>query len=213
MQVEVVEKKNHPFIMYDNCVHPDDQQKILDAVLDPNFNWAYNKVTAGQLEKTSEIIKDNIHDCNQFVHPLVDSRGPVFSPFTYVSDIISNSLMNNLEMEIEAVDRIKVNYLHKQANWQRGWYNMPHCDKHLEGKDDEPWISVIYYVDDADGDTYFFNKFWGEDLTDMRTETTLSPKRGRLVMFHSTRYHTSSPPIDYSKRIIVNCVYKVKENS
>ena len=201
-----------PFLMYDNCVHPDDQQKIHDAVFDSNFNWSFNKHTASEFDEQSKL-NLNIYETPQFVHPLIDSKGLVFSAFNYISDIIINSVKTNLEMEIEEVDRMKINYLHANPNFKHGMYHTPHCDKHLPGKDDENWISVIYYVNDADGDTYFFNKFWGEETLELRTISQCPPKKGRLIMFHSTRYHASSCPVDTDRRVIVNSVFKVKENS
>jgi hypothetical protein len=213
MEFEAIDnsKRNDPpFMVWDNCIHENDQKKIEDALTEANFQWSYNYHTAGELENSSHL---NIYETSQFVHPIQDMRGGVFSTYDWVANIITESLKQNLEMEIELVDRIKANYLHANPKFKRGMYHTPHCDKHLEGGQDQPWISAIYYVNESDGDTYFFNKFYGDYTGDMFNISQVSPRRGRIIIFHSTRYHASSCPLEYDKRMILNCVYKVKENS
>ena len=46
---------------------------------------------------------------------------------------------------------------------------------------------VLYYVNDADGDTVFFDK-------NNKIVKSVSPKRGRIVMFDGTQYHGGGIP-------------------
>lgn len=199
-----------PYMVFDDIVHPNDQQKLLDGAMDPNLMWCYNKVTAGDLKLKD---KPNCVDVPQFVHPLQDMKGGAFSSHNWMADIVIDSLKANAGMEIEFIDRVKLNYIHKQPKWQHGWYNMPHCDKHLENRDQDNWVSAIYYINESDGDTYFFDKWWGDDPQYMRPLLSCQPRKGRVIIFHSNRYHASSCPVDYGARIIMNCVFKVKEQT
>ena len=142
-----------------------------------------------------------------------DSRQMGFSPYEQIAELITQGLTTHLQMDVDVVDRIKLNCMVPQPNWERSQFNMPHCDKHLEGGENVNYLTAIYYITDSDGPTYFFNKYWGDTFEDMQVEDYCIPKKNKLILFHSTKYHTSSPPIKYDRRIVVNAVYKVKEKN
>lgn len=79
----------------------------------------------------------------------------------------------------------------------------PHVDT------DQPCLNVLYYVSDADGDTVFFEEMrmdalQGElDRTNMHVRQTVSPKKGRAVLFDGQIYHTSTRP-KHGTRIVIN---------
>jgi len=52
-----------------------------------------------------------------------------------------------------------------------------------------PHTVVLYYVNDADGDTVIFDK-------DKNIVKRISPKRGRILMFDGTMYHGGGIPKD-----------------
>ena len=60
-------------------------------------------------------------------------------------------------------------------------YNDPHIDA------DIPHTVILYYVNDCDGDTYFFDN-------DNNVVDTVSPKKGRIVVFDGNTIHASSQP-------------------
>ena len=76
-------------------------------------------------------------------------------------------------------------------------YNMPHIDAEC------PHTTALYYVNDSDGDTHFFDD--AGNVSD-----TVTPKKGRLVIFDGMTYHASSCPIKSSHRLVINFNY-VKE--
>jgi len=73
-------------------------------------------------------------------------------------------------------------------------YNMPHIDAEC------PHTTALYYVNDSDGDTHFFDE--NENVCD-----TVTPKKGRLVIFDGLTYHASSCPITSSHRLVINFNY------
>ena len=75
----------------------------------------------------------------------------------------------------------------------------PHID--LDPGDEH--IVVLYYVNDSDGDTKFFNK-------DFELIKRVSPKKGKVVIFHSNTLHTSSNPIESPYRMVVNFNVRLK---
>jgi len=80
-------------------------------------------------------------------------------------------------------------------------YGMPHVDivgeTHL--------ISAIYYANDADGDTVIFNqRYDSADLSNLTVKKTITPKRGRLVVFDGNLLHSSNTPRTADVRIVIN---------
>jgi hypothetical protein len=75
----------------------------------------------------------------------------------------------------------------------------PHVDFN-----DTNCITAIYYVNDSDGDTFFFNK--NDDTLEV-TER-ISPKKGSLVYFDSTTVHAGSAPKNNDLRCVVNFNFK-----
>ena len=64
----------------------------------------------------------------------------------------------------------------------------------------------LYYVDDSDGDTFFFNeKFGASEYTVMNR---YSPKKGKGVLFDNSIVHASSPPRLHERRMTLNFVFK-----
>jgi hypothetical protein len=86
--------------------------------------------------------------------------------------------------------KIKSNILH--INNKRG-FHYPHID-HPNG------ISMIYYVNETDGDTHFFNE-------NLKVIKKISPKKGRLLIFDSNILHSSSPPRKHDTRCVINFVF------
>jgi hypothetical protein len=84
-------------------------------------------------------------------------------------------------------------------------YNLPHVDYYY------PHHSLIYYMNDSDGDTRVFDQWFtpvpgqvGIGYDKFTTEARISPKANRLVWIDGLQYHTASNPINSSRRVIVN---------
>jgi hypothetical protein len=75
-------------------------------------------------------------------------------------------------------------------------YGVPHMD----GNRGIPYRIGVYYVNDSDGDTVIFKQTTNDTTpVDVMTGkldilTTISPKKGRLVLFNSCRYHAVGKP-------------------
>jgi hypothetical protein len=59
-----------------------------------------------------------------------------------------------------------------------------------------PHLAAIYYVNDTDGDTIFYDN-------DYNIIKTVSPKKGRIVVFDGNIFHGASTPT-LDKRVIIN---------
>lgn len=106
------------------------------------------------------------------------------------------------ELEIKGTSRVKFNML-----WQRedslGYYNQPHVDAEV------PAYSMVYYLNDSDGDTVIFNESYVDDTTpiSLTVDSRIQPKKNRAVIFESNRYHASSNPVVSENRFVLNWVF------
>jgi hypothetical protein len=80
-------------------------------------------------------------------------------------------------------------------------YNLPHVDYLY------PHRSIVFYLNDSDGDTRLFDQWFNPNLGDptfFSVQNKITPKANRLFYFNGLQYHTASNPIKHHKRVIVN---------
>jgi hypothetical protein len=109
--------------------------------------------------------------------------------------------------------RIKANLYTKDGSYPEDFHHPPHVDQEYRNWRGQ---SLIYYVNDADGDTFFFNenysyetgKYGGQDFKgNFTNKLKCSPQKGKSILFDNTQSHTSSPPRKGGPRITLNFVF------
>ena len=175
----------------ENFLTEEQEQKIEELTLDPNFPWFYTPGTIVEVESgvQSKSVYDKGINPFQFVH------STNLNDCSFI-DIIT-PVMNQLSVEFQSNIRIlrcKFNFLPKNSD---NTYHYPHVDD-----SEQNVYTAIYYVNDSDGDTYFFDE-------DLNITNTLTPKKGRMVLFNSNKFHSSSSPINSEYRIVMNTVFKL----
>lgn len=101
-------------------------------------------------------------------------------------------------IKINHIGRIKANILLKQQ-FPKDHYNSPHQDQ-----PESNYISMVYYVNESDGDTILFNEFTQDNK--FTVYKRIQPKKNRLVVFESSRFHASSNPSINQDRFVLNFV-------
>lgn len=196
--------------------------KVIDNLLPPMYAnqiehdtvhelmYKYRKYTSSVPSMLTNT--DNIIDYGQFVCTLLNSsvnaEYKFGNYFNFLKAVIFTA-NQHIDKQIVSIERVKVNLLLQQCNFSKNHYNFPHVDE----SEDTTQYSMIYYINDSDGDTFMFNEFYNPDQ-DPPTELTLyqrvSPKKNRAVIFNSNRYHASSNPKEHANRFIINFVMKVE---
>lgn len=64
------------------------------------------------------------------------------------------------------------------------------------------WV-LIYYVNDSDGDTVIFDRMY-PDRENAAVLHSISPRKGRAIMFDGRYYHSGTCPVKHDTRIVFN---------
>lgn len=180
----------------DNFVSEIFQDELDKIINTPSFPWNYCKLgTQESYNRNYHFIDDNTVDVRQFTHNLQSD--------SYVTKYLIHCIEDYFGRNFsDRIVRIKVNMLLRDPTYGVNKYHIPHSD-HTEDSE-----SVIYYVNDSDGDTFLFNEKPNINLTNITIRDRISPVKGRLVLFDSSYLHASSSPIISSERIVINFVFK-----
>jgi hypothetical protein len=93
--------------------------------------------------------------------------------------------------------RIKANLLVRSAAPNGPKPFTPHVDL------PKPHSVLIYYVNDSDGDTVILDKIY-PDLSNAAVLESISPKKGRAILFDGGHYHCGTAPGQHDTRIVLN---------
>lgn len=156
---------------------PEEQYKDLkDKILSDYFAWYWNDY----INNASEIINGF-----QLVHIFYKDNKINSSAFDWLNCIMQN-FEEKTNLKIKTINRIKANLNTKNSLQDINVKDLFHKDDY-----DDKYISLLYYVNDSDGDTIFENH-------------TVSPKGNKLIMFKSNQLHAGSSPKIHNRRIVIN---------
>jgi hypothetical protein len=188
----------------DNLLPKRYEEHLEKLLLGEQFPWFLNQWTVqpGYLKKVPEIDK-NIIDVPQFTHRFFlygDTISPLQSELFPLLILLEKETGNSY---VDRLLRVKANLITKQPNFPDNYYNPAHVDDHDSNE------TLLYYVNDSDGDTILFNEKHGSDS--LTIKETCSPKRGRCILFDSSFLHSSTPPRNTEFRAVINFVFKRKD--
>lgn len=183
--------------------------KIIDDFLPARFHAELKSLFEGQYVNwfhspnttTTKINLKNVLDSQLFNHNILYNNEKsmlynIFHPFHYFIESSTN-------YTIAEMFRIRANFTFPVPGYSENNFSTPHVD----AKSD--LISAIYYVNDSDGDTFFFKG----NQDNLEIAKRVSPKANRMVFFPSNLYHSGSNPIKNDKRIVVNFMFSIPNSS
>lgn len=159
-----------------------------------NLQYSYDRNTSYEYISKPN---DNTYDVGQMSCLLLGNGtnhyfGNVLLPMIWLAkDKIPTITIND-------IGRVKANILLKQQ-FPKDHYNSPHQDQ-----TESNYISMVYYVNASDGDTVLFNEFNLDN--NFTVYKRIQPKKNRLVVFESNRFHASSNPTEHQDRFVLNFV-------
>ena len=166
----------------DNALNDSLLTSIKERINARGFPWYFIENSAYPDDK--ELIKQT--QFNYSFYNENEMRDPALFDMT---NSISDILKDLLELEkTYNVFRLRwgmtttLNKMHK---------NTPHIDMQI------PHKVILFYLNDCDGDTYFYDN-------EHKIIDSVTPKENRAILFDGLIPHSSSKPIKFSRRIILN---------
>jgi len=174
--------------IFDNIIDKSSLDKIENLFLSQDFPWFFIKKSSGKSEKIK-----GFFDTVQFEHHFIrDSE--VKSPL--IHNVMSLLNWDNIVKETNIspfIIRMKSNLL---LNTQKT-PNTPHIDYNFSH------TVLLYYVNDSSGPTIFYDN-------NFKILKEVSPKKGRMIIFDGSIYHSSTPPSTNDCRCVINFNLKNK---
>lgn len=192
-------------MIFDNLLSQEQHNALVELITSVDFPWYYQPNIAFLTDPKKELDK-NIMQSFGLTHTVWDvEKGKVSQALSFVEPIVDN-YQKITGTKINNFIRIKINLQTPVPNNNTEKYNGAHVDRYTDHN------TMIYYPLDSDGDTFVFNELF--DINNPSTHPTsisptirerISPKQNRLyVLDNGLRYHSSSNPINYSKRYSIN---------
>jgi hypothetical protein len=184
----------------ENFVKPRIQNELEVLLMGSNFPYFYSSescVPAEYKENENEdvrltgatLLDGNTIEAPQFSHLFVSDGVVNSEAYKNVAPIL-NKVIDLVDGDYY-VAKCKVNMNLADVRFE-GKYHTPHIDNGFEDQ-----VTAIYYVNDSDGDTYFFD---GSNKVTKR----VTPKKGTLVMWKGKVFHAKSSPIKTTSRVVIN---------
>ena len=189
--------------LIDNLVTSSDADRLQNFLLSTDFPWYFNEYVIDKKVYNESFLEDkNTIESNQFTHVFF-SDGVIRSKFFEMVMPIVMLLEIRMERSFSnRLVRVKANLLTKNSSYEDGQHNTPHTDS-----SSFPGESLLYYVNDSDGDTFIFNEKRGTDFKDLTLNKRVTPKRGKCMFFDSEYYHASSCPKNSDVRVVINFLF------
>ncbi len=176
-------------LIIDNYVPIEEQLYLYDYFTNPKVPYRFYR---SHIYHEKEIWS---HAPIQMSHHLYESE----------SDIASNhlpaiqSLIGNLVNRLGNINllRAKVNVTSPYPPMMNYEPQVPHVDLQYDNGDPVDHKVLLYYINDSDGPTYFFNE-------KNELEDTVYPKPGRALIFDGNILHAASNPVKHPFRMVVN---------
>tara|TARA_R100000808_G_C2080651_1_gene104632 strand:+ start:46 stop:657 length:612 start_codon:yes stop_codon:yes gene_type:complete len=192
----------------DNIIPPPFADSIEHKLLSTKFPWYY---------VPHHVVKENDVRYNYFSSDnLVESPGLIHD---FVEDGSINSehheLFYNLLWFVEREMNFQLSKLYRirgrmslRHPGNEHTYTGPHIDYGMP----ENYYSMIYYVNNSDGDTVIFDKRYECDIDGKSPPKILhriKPKKGTFLLFDGKMYHSGNFPIKADVRVVINYDFSI----
>jgi hypothetical protein len=185
----------------DNFLDDSNFLLIKEHVESMDFPWFY--IPTVSLPPGSVIKDPMARETSGYNHIAYDSE-TLNKSFFFPS--LSNILIqfeDTFEKKIKKLLRARLSVKHPKLGFTKDNYNLPHVDYFF------PHETLIYYINDADGDTIIFNEMYDDICKDEPEKFIIRdrvcPKANRMLYLENGfQYHTASNPISTDRRIILN---------
>ena len=177
----------HDIIVIDDVVDKPTQDLIYNSIFSKDTSWVFGRTIF--YDNHAEVTSTQKNNLMSFTKALYDDETNIadrnLSLYTKPLDGLCNKLFSSrIQLQLPLLtEKDKL-------------YGVPHID----GQRKINYKVAVYYVNDVDGDTVLFKQTRDnctpQDIIDGKLEIaqTVSPKKGRLVIFDGSIYHAVGKP-------------------
>lgn len=193
-------------------------QEHLYNKLTKKFSWVIHNLEGNTTFQTKDkenkfIHKDNniyssIKDGFQFFNVTLNSQDNYYNVEDLDLTYLTHYLQVYLDYKYKLIPlRLKSNLQTPQPENTPNHFNTPHIDHFTKASG---LFTMIYYVNDSDGDTIVFNEsYYGYPIKEFTLHKKITPKKGLMVMFPTNTFHCGSHPINSKARIVINLNFQL----
>jgi hypothetical protein len=182
---------------------------LAELMLGSEFDWYWNGATLLEGDYGT-VVDSKTKDMPQFTHTILIDKQQKSIYYHYFSEMFG-IIEKEVGNKIKKVIRIKANLMVGDSSYPEGCYNGPHID--YAGSN---LLSFVYYVNDSDGDTILFDKHLDgkqHNITELKEIDRQTPKGGTGILFDSNLVHTSTTPKFTDRRVVVNYVLEMEDET
>jgi hypothetical protein len=199
MTTDILQGKD--YLVFDDLISSSFADSIETQLLNPYFPWFVSRtlltVKPHEVEEAKKDFK-NIQEYLAFIHVFHSNDSGTTqknSAYCNLVEDLFRAAIHKLNLASSELLRCKANFQTKLESKLENSHNTPHTDHTI------PHYTMIYYVNDCDGDTFLF---------DGTTELArISPKKGRLLVFDGLMLHAGSNPKTSDYRMVINFNFRL----
>lgn len=189
-------------VILDNALPENIFKKVEDLILN-QIEWFYMEGTAYAVKSEDTSILDY-----SFYHLVWDEFKPKSEAANLLMPVIGK-LFEAVNQKVKSIIRVRIGLI---PNVGKSFIHGGHVDYKTQHE------TALFYVNDSDGDTLFYNQKYksgdGEPLTAFKNNEIIkriSPKANRFVCFDGFQFHSSSSPVNNSRRVVFNINYHLSK--
>jgi len=182
-------------IIIDNYVSVEDQEYLYDYFTNPQVPYRFYR---SHIYHEGEVWT---HAPMQMSHHLYESESDVASShLPAIQKLVANlaEKFGNIKLL-----RAKVNVTSPYPPMMNYQPQVPHVDLQYDNGDPVDHKVLLYYINQSDGPTYFFDEA-------CELQDTLYPKMGRAIVFDGSNIHAASNPVHSPFRMVVNIDFQTQ---
>ena len=184
-------------IVDNNFIDKNVQEALFQVVTDRQTAWILNYQSVPPDHSGPEfVVTDKTKEVIQFNH-ILSVKDKVLSPlYEPIMSSVFYPFIEKNGIECNEILRAKLNLV---PSFKEDVYQTPHVDQNTEHK------VFLYYINDSDGETIFFNEFFDNTKkTELTEMIRVKPEMGKGVVFDGLQFHAPTAPKDSSFRVVLN---------
>jgi hypothetical protein len=207
--MEQINKSEDYIIEDDNFLTPEDQQEFIDKIF-RNNGHKETPLPKWRVTNGLEIIRDSQKGVFPYTETPLAFNDQESKPFFMVlGDLelkdfkdIFDKFCNKHNIKYDKIIRSRIAITGMDNDNSLHYAHVDTIIKH---------DVFLYYLHDVDGDTVFYNKWFGDSLDNPEIIKSVSPKAGKAIRFNGHQFHSNYTTNTKQFRCVLNVCYTLKK--